>query len=162
MSTIRWPCVGMTFAVAALTACGGQSTPVDGSLPEAYVGLFHLLDHPSTQTHNMRIEPDGSVWSAVNGCDYGFGPGLQRAKFLIDWTADSGPDARIVIVTLPGQPSLRESREFDGLVSDERVFGTKGVSDPPERWERGGVCPVCPEPLGDPTELVPCDDPYFG
>jgi hypothetical protein len=136
--------VGAPSPNADSSVFGGERA---GSLPPAFVGVFHLVEPNPVDTYNLRIHERGAFKWDVSGCDF-FGGDHGR----VESTGD-----RLTFLPEPGRTS------FDWVLADvvvsepaERVEvellapGTLIVrgSSAEQKWMSGAFCPYCGGPLG--------------
>jgi hypothetical protein len=134
------------LAPLALLACGGTRVQ-SGEPPEGFAGVFHLA-HART-AYNIAIDAGGVVRFSIDGCDTG-GTGTLR------WEEREGA---LEVTGSGGEPAVTLTREpgSDALLARGAPLLVLGAALP-QRWERGGVCAVCPFGMAEPRTQA-CAEP---
>jgi hypothetical protein len=136
--------------------CGAGAAPVapEPEAPRAasvaiVSGIYHRVGAIDAANLSLDLHHGTFHWG-INGCDF----------VGSDFGAASREGDAIVLESERAWPSGTATLRADGsaLILETQI----GDELDHQRWEPGGVCPVCTGGLSPSAEPIPCDEPYFG
>lgn len=157
-ATAATPAIPDASVEASIPAEAGTTARDSGVLPSGMAGIFHRNEGPDER--NLEIDPDGTFFWRIYGCDFGGGACGQ-------WNVDG---TSLVLTPTPPATTMawEDGATFNrsvtkvvlrqkGTTLEARVFATDGEKLL-QAWYPGRICVDCGGRTG-PMTLAPCTKP---